>query len=76
MATYKFEQFNVEIINPSVDIIGVKDYMNGTCSVDVKLTTESASFGVNLSGFTYDNNTWEDADIIAWVNVKLQEYKL
>ena len=77
MATYKFEQFNVEITNPTVEVVNVADAINlKTCSVDVVLTTDSASFGVNLQGFTYAN-TWTDEEIILWVNnVELPKYEI
>ena len=72
--TYKFEQFNVEIINPTVEVINVIDNINTkTCNVDVLLTTDSAEFGVTLNGFTY-LETWDDADVINWVGVELQNY--
>lgn len=72
--TYKFEQFNVEIINPTVEVINVIDNINTkTCNVDVLLTTDTAQFGVTLDGFTY-LETWDDADIINWVGVELQNY--
>jgi hypothetical protein len=75
MATYKFPQFNVEITNPLVNVEKVNDsIMYHTCSVDVVLTTESAVFGVTFVGFTYVD-TWEDADIVDWVeNVELPKY--
>ena len=72
--TYKFEQFNVEIINPTVEVINVIDNINTkTCNVDVLLTTDNAEFGVTLDGFTY-LETWDDADVINWVGVELQKY--
>lgn len=72
--TYKFEQFNVEIINPTVEVINVIDNINTkTCNVDILLTTDTAQFGVTLNGFTY-LETWDDADIINWVGVELQNY--
>jgi hypothetical protein len=72
--TYKFEQFNVEIINPTVEVINVIDNINTkTCNVDVLLTTDTAQFGVTLDGFTY-LETWDDADIINWVGIELQNY--
>jgi hypothetical protein len=74
--TYKFEQFNVEIDNPVVTIVNVADAINlKRCSVDVLLTTDSAEFGVNLQGFTYEE-TWEDSDIEAWVTIELQKYEV
>lgn len=77
MATYKFEQFNLEIINPTVEVVNVTDAINQkTCSVDVLLTTDTAEFGVNLQGFTYVN-TWTDEEIILWVNdVELPKYEI
>lgn len=74
--TYRFEQFNVNITNPSVEVVSVNDSISTkTCSVNIKLTTESAEFGVNLSGFTYAD-TWEDADILNWVNTELAKYAI
>jgi hypothetical protein len=77
MATYKFEQFNVEIVNPTVEVVNVADAINlKTCSVDVVLTTDTATFGVNLQGFTYAE-TWTDEEIILWVNdVELPKYEI
>jgi hypothetical protein len=77
MATYKFEQFNVEITNPTVEVVNVADAINQkTCSVDVVLTTDTATFGVNLQGFTYAE-TWKDEEIILWVNdVELPKYEI
>lgn len=77
MATYKFEQFNVEITNPTVEVVNVADAINlKTCSVDVVLTTDTAEFGVNLQGFTY-TDTWTDEEIILWVNdVELPKYEI
>ena len=72
--TYKFEQFNVEIINPIVEVVNVIDNINTKyCNVDVLLTTDNAEFGVTLNGFTY-SETWDDADVINWVGVELQKY--
>jgi len=75
MATYSFPQFNVEITDPLINVEKVNDsIMYHTCSVDVVLTTESAVFGVTFVGFTYVD-TWDDADIEAWVNdVELPKY--
>jgi hypothetical protein len=77
MATYRFEQFNVDITNPTVEVVNVADAINlKTCSVDVVLTTDTATFGVNLQGFTYAD-TWTDEEIILWVNdVELPKYEI
>lgn len=74
--TYRFEQFNVEIIDPVINVVCVADNINAkTCSVDITLTTDSAEFGVNLQGFTYVE-TWDDSDIEAWVAIELVKYEV
>lgn len=74
--TYKFEQFTGTIVNPTIEVVSVSDNLNTkTCTVDIKLTSGANEFGVNLSGFTYAD-TWEDVDVLSWVNTKLQEYAL
>jgi hypothetical protein len=74
--TYKFEQFNVEIIDPTVEVINVIDNINTkTCNVDVLLTTDTAQFGVTLNGFTYEI-TWNDDEVKAWVEIELEKYEV
>jgi hypothetical protein len=75
MATYKFPQFNLEIIDPIINVEKVNDSITyHACSVDVVLTTNSAVFGVTFTGFTYDT-TWDDQDIIDWVEtIELPKY--
>ena len=77
MATYKFEQFNVEIINPTVTVtIVTDDIINRVCSASVLLTTASTIFGVDFYGYTYTTD-WNDQDIINWVNnVELPKYEV
>jgi hypothetical protein len=74
--TYKFNQFNVSISNPTWEIQSVTDHYNSTCTVGIVLTTESAEFGVSLEGFTYQNDTWTTEDINAFVKTKLKEYEI
>jgi len=74
--TYKFEQFNVEIIDPNIEVQAVNDSVKEkTCSVNLLLTTDSAKFGVTLNGFTYAE-TWEDEDIYEWVSAELKKYEV
>lgn len=74
--TYKFPQFNVEIVNPTVIIVTVNDSIQlNTCNVEVLLSTQSANFGVSFNGFTYAND-WNDNDIALWVNVQLTKYEI
>ena len=76
MATYKFEQFNVEITNPTTEVKLVNDnIVDKICSVEILLTTDIAKFGVQLDGFTYAE-TWEDADVLNWVNEELKKYEV
>lgn len=71
-----FEQFKLQIENPTVSIVKVNDNLQAkTCDVDIELHTASASLGVTLSGFTYED-TWEDRHIESWVAVKLKEYEV
>ena len=76
MKTYKFPQFKTEITDPQIEVQAVSDSIKDkSCAVDILLTTNTAKFGVNLSGFTYVD-TWEDADIYAWVQVELEKYEI
>lgn len=76
MKIYNFQQFNVEIVNPTIEVQAVNDDIKSkTCAVDILLTTESAKFGVQLNGFTY-SETWEDKDIYYWVQIELKKYEI
>jgi hypothetical protein len=77
MATYKFSEFNVEIVNPTVTVTKVHDnIIDRVCSVDVLLETTSTIFGVTFYGFTYASD-WNDTEIIDWVNnVELPKYEV
>jgi len=76
MATYKFKQFVGKIVDPSVKLIAVTDNMQGECSVDIVLKNSAAECGVTLNGFTYKDDTWEPAEIEAWIPFKLKEYEV
>ena len=72
----KFNQFNVEIDNPTVAVLAVADNLKEKeCSVSILLTTETAKFGLTLDGFTY-SDTWEDSDVYAWVGNELTKYEV
>ena len=77
MATYKFPQFNIEIINPIVTVQVVQDLIQEKiCNADTLLTTDTAQFGVTFYGYTYTTD-WNDQDIINWVNnVELPKYEV
>jgi hypothetical protein len=63
--TYKFPQFKVEIINPTIlvdlDTIGDKA-ISKLLSVSVTLATDTATFGVTAEDMPYVE-TWEDSDV-------------
>lgn len=76
MATYKFEQFNVEIVNPIIIMTMVHDnVLDHTCSVDLELTADGAKFGINLAGFTYVSD-WSDDEVRIWAFTELQKYEV
>ena len=76
--TYKFEQFKVEIINPIVviNLNTISDKaIDQLLSVDVLLTTDTASFGVTAEDMPY-LNTWEDSEIQEMVNNWLTQFEI
>lgn len=76
MPTYKFEQFNIEIVNPKVTVLTVHDNIQiRECNVDVLLTTPTTNFGINFTSFTYVSD-WNDTDIINWVDNILTKYEV
>ena len=78
MATYRFEQFNIDIIDPAVtadsDSISIQPSAN-TIAVDVTLTTDSAIFGVRLDSIQCQNMNYEgEENLLLRVNERLQDY--
>jgi len=78
MATYRFEQFKVEIINPtiSVDLDAIQDKaISKLLSVSLTLATDSATFGVTAEDMPY-LDTWEDDDVDGMVNQWLTQFEI
>lgn len=76
--TYKFEQFKVEISNPIVviNLNTISDKaIDQLLSVDVLLTTDTASFGVRAEDMPY-NETWEDSEVQGMVNNWLIQFEV
>jgi hypothetical protein len=72
--TYKFDQFNVEIVDPTVEVLVIHDTIaQNTCSVEVLLSTPTANFGITLEGFTYVTD-WNDEEVEIWTMVELSKY--
>lgn len=72
--TYNFPQFNVEIVNPRISVITILDTISSkSCEVLVNLATDSTTFGVTLSGFTYTED-WNDSEVEVWTLTELSKY--
>jgi hypothetical protein len=78
MATYKFEQFKIEIVNPTItiDLNTIQDKaIDKLLSVDILLTTDSATFGVNANDMPYEYS-WDDDDIPTMVNKWIEQFEV
>jgi hypothetical protein len=78
MATYKFPQFNVEIVNPtiSIDMNTIGDRaVDKLLSVNIVLTVPGATFGVRMEDMPYVD-TWNDSDVPGMVDIALQAYEV
>jgi hypothetical protein len=76
--TYLFPQFKVEISNPkiSVNLNTIQDKaIDKLLSVDVVLTTDTATFGVTASDMPY-SDTWEDDDVKGMVLNWLKQFEI
>jgi hypothetical protein len=75
---YKFPQFNVEIVDPTItiDLNTIQDKaIDKLLSVDVLLSTDTAQFGVRSEDMPYVD-TWDDDDIPGMVNNWLVQYEV
>ena len=80
MATYRFQQFNLDIVNPTVtaneDTIQLKVSQN-TISVDVILQTDTAKFGVLLDNIVVQNMNYEGYEnLMVRVNERLRDFEV
>jgi hypothetical protein len=74
----KFEQFNIEIIDPkvTVDLNTIQDKaIDKLLSVDITLETETATFGVTAEDMPYVD-TWEDSEVEGMVNDWLIQFEV
>ena len=75
---YKFPDFNVEIINPTITVVNVSDKIQlKYCVVSILLVDQvGTKFGFTFPDlFTYVN-TWDDNEINAWVSKQLVKYQV
>ena len=78
--TYRFSQFNLDIVNPVVDAnedsISIQPTSN-TIAVDVTLTTDSATFGVRLEQIQVTNLNYEGKEnLLLRVNERLNDFAI
>lgn len=82
MTKYKFPEFNLEIVDPTItvstDLKGI-DKLSNTLTVDVLLTTtDGSSFGICLSGITSDglNLDIDETILLANTKTRLQDFEV
>lgn len=81
MATYKFEQFNVEIKNPTITIDPTQikvDAVNNTISLSLTLETADAKlYGVEISEILVENLNYEgESNLMERALQGLEKYKV
>ncbi len=75
---YKFPDFKLEIVNPTVTVVNVSDKIQDKfCVVSILLVDEvGTQFGFTFPElFTYEQ-TWDDNEIDAWVSKQLINYEV
>jgi len=75
---YKFPQFNIEIVDPTIeiDLNTIQDQaINKLLSIDVLLETDSAKFGITADPMPYEYS-WDDDDIPTMVNKWLTQFEV
>ena len=78
MKTYKFDQFNIEIINPiiSINLETIQDKaISKLLSVGFYLITESTTFVNTATDMPYIE-TWEDSKIEGMVSEWLKQFEV
>ena len=76
--TYLFPQFKIEIVNPiiEVNLNTIQDKaIDQLLSVDVVLTTDTATFGVTANDMPY-TDTWEDNEVEGMVFIWLKQFEI
>ena len=75
---YKFPDFKVEIIDPTITVVNVSDKIQlKYCVVSILLVDEvGTQFGFTFPELFSYVDTWTDADIDAWVDKQLVAYQV
>ena len=74
---YKFENYNIEIVDPTIVRLQYLDEFGATkMPVIATLQTPDGSRfgGIDLGVFEY-GKTYEDADVMAWAVTQLETFK-
>jgi len=68
---------DLQIINPTYEVVNVNDNItNKTCIIEVVFNTDSViKYSYSIGGFSYVE-TWEDADIFAFVETEIEKLKV
>ena len=76
--TYKFEQFKVEITNPSLTINeGIVIHQSKmTIDVNIVLEVEGMKFGLYLEDVKVDNLNYSDESLYENVVIRLNDFKI
>jgi len=77
MATYRFNQFNVDLVDPTFNEVSA-DYIVGATDVQVRATlqtSDSKLYGVELGTFT-NTDTWGDAEVMAQATAALETHRI
>jgi hypothetical protein len=77
MATYRFNQFNIDLVDPTMTVVAARYEIGAaTGCVEVVLTTPDAELrGVTFNGFPNEGE-WSDADVMAWAVLELEKYRV
>lgn len=75
---YKFPDFKVEIVNPTVTVVNVSDKIQDKfCVISILLVDQvGTQFGFTFPELFIYLDTWEDSDIDAWVSKELINYEV
>ena len=76
--TYKFEQFKVEITNPTLTINeGIVIHQSQmTINVNIVLEVEGMKFGLYLEDVKVDNLNYSDESLYEKVVIRLNDFKI
>jgi hypothetical protein len=82
MANYRFNQFNIDIINPTIEKHGhaggmfLDNISQGGFYCDIKLITDSATFAVRLESQDSQPLYFSIEEIDVWIENELANYEI